>query len=305
MPIPPIRPEDSRASTGGIVRATRRPPGWIAPGPRPPLADAMPGSPLPVDERLWPTAEEDLCWLAGDFRILQRLDGHRWSLDDLVTAWVASRAVAAPARIVDIGCGIGTVLLFLAWRFPAARLVGVEAQTESASLARRSLMWNDVTARVEVRSGDLRDPASLPEGAVFDLVSGTPPYFPSGTGIESSRPQCAPCRFEHRGGVEDYIAAAARLLAPGARAVICQGATQTHRVSPAVAAAGLAIEARLDVVPRTDKPVLLSIYTLARPGDARPEQLSSMTVRERDGRWTEDFRTVRRELGMPPGRSDD
>jgi hypothetical protein len=37
--------------------------------------------------------------------------GHRWSLDDLVTAWVATRVVAAtpPARFVDLGCGIGTV----------------------------------------------------------------------------------------------------------------------------------------------------------------------------------------------------
>ena len=304
MPIPPIRPEDLRAPTGGIVRATRRPAGWVAPGPRPPLADAAPGAAIFVDDKLWPTAEEDLCWLAGDFRILQRLDGHRWSLDDLVTAWVASRAVSTPAKICDLGCGIGTVLLFLAWRFPEARLVGVEAQAESAALARRSLQWNDVTARVEVRSGDLRDPSSVPEGAVFDLVSGTPPYFPPGTGIESSRPQCAPCRFEHRGGVEDYIHAAARLLAPDARAVICQGASQTHRVLPAAEAAGLAVEARLDVIPRAGKAVLLSIYTLARATEARPSTSDTLVVRERDGRWTDGFRVVRAELGMPPGRSD-
>ena len=304
MPIPSIRPEDVRAPTGGIVRATRRPTGWIAPGPRPPLADAMPGGALTVDDALWPTAEEDLCWLAGDFRILQRLDGHRWSLDDLMTAWVASRAVAAPSAICDMGCGIGTVLLFLAWRFPQARLVGVEAQPQSAALARRSIAWNDVGARVEVHGGDLRDPAVLPDGARFELVTGTPPYFPPGTGIESSRPQCAPCRFEHRGGVEDYVQAAARLLAPGARAVICQGSTQTHRVAPAAQLAGLAIEATLDVIPRAGKDVLLSIYTLAHAADARPSTHMSLVVRERDGRWTDDFRVVRNELGMPPGRDD-
>lgn len=303
MPIPAFRPEDARAPSGGIVRATRRPAGWRAPGPIPPLADATPGDPRVAPE-LWPTAEEDLCWLAGDFRILQRLDGHRWSLDDLMTAWVASRAIAHPRTICDLGCGIGTVLLFSAWRFPQARLVGVEAQAESASLARRSIAWNDVGDRVEVRSGDLRDARVFADGERFDLVTGTPPYFPSGTGVESTRPQCAPCRFEHRGGVEAYVEAMARLVAPGGRAVVCQGAVQATRVAPAVARCGLAIEAQLDVVPREGKPVLVSIYTLARRDDARPQQHETMCVRHRDGRWTDDFRTVRDELGMPPGRHD-
>jgi len=303
VPIPPIRPEDQRAPTGGIVRAARRPVGWTAPGPRPPLADAAPGDGTAIDPSLWPSADEDLCWLAGDFRILQRLDGHRWSLDDLVTAWVASRLVEKPARIVDLGCGIGTVLLFLTWRFPSAQLVGVEAQAESAALARRSLVWNAVTDRVEVRSGDLREPSSVADGP-FDLVTGTPPYFPPGTGVESSRPQCAPCRFEHRGGIEDYVQASARLLAPGARAVLCQGASQTHRVAPAAEQAGLAIETQLDVVPRAGKAVLLSIFTLARRELATPTVRQSLVVRERDGQWTEDFRRVRLDMGMPPGRND-
>ena len=303
MPIPAFRPEDQRAKTGGIVRGTRRPAGWIAPGPRPPLSDVSIDDPA-VGPDLWPTQHEDLCWLAGDFRILQRLDGHRWSLDDLMTAWLASHAVAAPRTICDLGCGIGTVLLFSAWRFPDARLVGVEAQEESAALARRSLVWNGVTHRAEVRSGDLRSKDSFADGETFELVTGTPPYFPPGTGIESERPQCAPCRFEHRGGVEDYIDAMARILAPGGRAVVCQGTVQAHRVAPAVARAGLVIEEHLEIVPREGKPVLVSLYTLAHPKDARPATHRSLCVRLKNGQWTDDFRRVRDELGMPPGRHD-
>src|SRR5688572_18306574 len=98
-------------ATAGIVRAARRPFGWRAPGPPPAAAP---------DPALGPRAGEDLCFLAGDWRILQQVAGHRWSLDDLVTAWVAASVVAArsPARFVDLGCGIGSVLMLLAWRFP-------------------------------------------------------------------------------------------------------------------------------------------------------------------------------------------
>src|SRR5213079_1658391 len=98
--------------------------------PRPP-ADEPPDG----DESLWPGEGEDLCWLAGDWRILQRVDGHRWSLDDLVTAWFAARATSPPRTLLDLGCGIGSVLMLLAWRFPALEALGIEAQAMSVDLA--------------------------------------------------------------------------------------------------------------------------------------------------------------------------
>jgi tRNA1(Val) A37 N6-methylase TrmN6 len=288
------RRNDQRSGRGGIVRAARRPPGWEAPGPPPP--------PPPSESALWPGPGEDLCWLAGDWRILQRVDGHRWSLDDLVTAWLAAAACPrAPARTLDLGCGIGTVLLFVAWRFPEARALGIEAQALSADLARRSLAWNGVEGRVEVRHGDFRDPAHSPEGAVFDLVTGTPPYFPDGSGLESAHPQRAACRFEHLGGIEDYCAAAARLLAPGGTFVACEAAAQAARVAEAARQAGLAVERWLDVIPRAGKPPLFSAFTLRARAIARPAPGEVLVVRDADGKWTDAFRSLRHEMGMPPG----
>jgi len=284
--------------SGGIVRAPRRPPGWTAPGPSPSGWE---------DPELAPGAGEDLCWLAGDWRILQRLDGHRWSLDDLVTAWFAAETVAAnaPRRYADIGCGIGSVLLLVAWRFPDVQVIGVEAQKVSFELARRSIAGNGAVARCKVRLDDLRDPAAVPEGAVFDLVTGTPPYLPPRTGCESPRVQCAPCRIEHRGGIEDYCAAAARLLAPGGWFVACAGGRQRPRVVSAAQAAGLRVVRSRDVVPRVGKPPLLGVYAMQRVGEASsgaaPDDLllAPLTVRDADGHWTPGFRALRQDMGMP------
>ncbi|MGH7340356.1 MAG: methyltransferase domain-containing protein, partial [Candidatus Rokuibacteriota bacterium] len=125
-----------------------------------------------------PGAGEDLCLLAGDWRIFQHVGGHRWSLDDLVTAWMAAEELsgAPPVRVADLGCGIGTVLMLLAWRFPAARVEGLEAEAEKVALARRSLHWNGCADRCGVHLGDLRDASAL--AGSFDLVTGTPPYLP-------------------------------------------------------------------------------------------------------------------------------
>src|SRR2546427_11704171 len=115
--------------------------GWAAPGPPPGGATA--------EGCRGPRPGEDLCYLAGDWRILQRLDGQRWSLDDLVTAWCAAEETLAapPTSLLDLGCGIGAVLMLLAWRLPRARAVGIEAEAVSGDLARRSLAWNGATDR--------------------------------------------------------------------------------------------------------------------------------------------------------------
>jgi tRNA1(Val) A37 N6-methylase TrmN6 len=249
-----------------------------------------------------PGPGEDLCYLAGDWRIFQRVDGHRWSLDDLVTAWYAASAVAdaPPARHADLGCGIGTVLLLLAWRFPDLPGVGVEAQAVSVDLARRSLAWNGVEERCAVRCGDLRDPTLLP-AAAFDLVTGTPPYLPPGTATESTRVQVGDCHVEHRGGIEDYCVAARRLLAAGGRFVTCAGGAQVERVAAAASAAGLGIARRRDVVPRAGKAPLFSVYVLERADEAEPATVDPpLVVRDARGARTAAFRALRHDMGMPP-----
>jgi SAM-dependent methyltransferase len=185
------------AVTAGPIRPARRPRGWRAPGPPP----AGPGD----DPTLQPAAGEDLCYLAGDWRIFQHVGGHRWSLDDLATAWLAAEEVSPrpPARVADLGCGIGTVLMLLAWRFPDARVEGLEAEGEKVALAERSLRWNGCAGRCVVRVGDLREPAAL--DGPFDLVTGTPPYLPRGTATEPARPDRGPWHFEHRGGIEGLL----------------------------------------------------------------------------------------------------
>jgi tRNA1(Val) A37 N6-methylase TrmN6 len=269
----------------GLVRPARRPAGWIAPGPSPVV---------PSDrDDVWPRDGEELCYLAGDWRILQLARGHRWSLDDLVTAWFAA-SHATPRRFADLGCGIGTVLLLTAWRFPSATGVGVEAQHVSVALARRSIAWNGVGDRVSVVHGDLRT-TSL-DGR-FDLVTGTPPYLPPGTAVESSRPQWGPCHFEHRGGIEDYCLAAARLLARDGLFVTCAGALQEERVAAGAAAAGLTIVRRRDVVPRSGKPPLFAVYAMRVGGSLTVEP--SLVVRDAAGRWTSPFRDLRGAMGLP------
>jgi tRNA1(Val) A37 N6-methylase TrmN6 len=291
-------------------RPPRRPPGWVPPGP--------PGGHGPYT--LGP--DEDLGYLLGDWRILQRKDGHRWSLDDLLTAWLARRVAAPDARrLLDLGTGIGSVAAMLAWCFPEAEVTGVEAQELSIGLARRTAVVNQVEGRMHYLHADLRTvfkPSAplLPEHA-WDLVTGTPPYFTDPAQTRSSAVQKGPCRFEERGGIGDYLAAMQRAVRPGGRAVVCHASRQRDRVLDAVQHHGFTVDVAVQAIPKVGREPLVDVLALSRgapagslapPGLVRgasagslaPPTFESLVVRDAADQWTPEMLSVRLSMGMPP-----
>ncbi|MEJ7728589.1 MAG: methyltransferase domain-containing protein [Polyangiaceae bacterium] len=235
--------------------------------------------------------------VTASFRILQRRRGHRFSIDDLATAWEAGRAAPAPASVLDLGCGIGSVLLMMAWRFSGAQCFGIEAQAISMDLARRNVRENGLAERVQLFHGDLRElTRDWPHGPCA-LVTGTPPYLPLGTAPASPDPQRAAARLELRGGVEDYLAAAARVLAPEGVVVVCSDGRTPERVVKGAAVAGLCPVRRLDIVPRAGKRALFSVWTCAGSGRGAFEHLE-VVMRDEQGERTEASREMRRAFGL-------
>ncbi len=244
--------------------------------------------------------------LAGDIRVWQRRRGHRYSLDDVATAWEAVRAAPAALRALDLGCGIGSVLLMVAYKLSAARLVGVEAQEVSFGLARRNVERSGRAERIRLVHGDFRDRATLGEalaGGPFDLVTGTPPYMPPAEGTVSPDPQRAHARMELRGGVEDYLRAAGEIVAEGGRVVVCADARRPDRILGTAPAAGLVAVRSRDVVPRAGKKgPLFTVWTLARAGDAparEPERAPALIARDEAGARTADAHALRRFFDLP------
>lgn len=238
--------------------------------------------------------------LTAGVSIFQRTKGHRFSSDDVVTAWVAMQVQPTPDRVLDLGCGIGSVLLHLAWSAPAAMLVGVEAQAVSFALLERNIAHNGLAARVTVHHGDLRRPevrAAL--GGPFDLVTGTPPYFPVSTATEAMDEQRAFARIEHRGGIEDYVAAAAPLLTPAGWLVLCGDADAGARAEDAAAAHGLVVRRHDLVVPRAGRPPLFSVWALGRGAAALARVDRVVTLRDERGERTDDARALRAFSGFP------
>lgn len=242
--------------------------------------------------------------ITKDFRVWQRRRGHRYSLDDVLTAWVAAEARPEARRVCDLGTGLGSVLHMVAWRLPEARFSAVEAQSVSFALAKRNVAHNGLCARAHLVHGDLRDAAARAElGGPFDLVIGTPPYMLPGTSTPSPDSQRAHARVELRGGVEEYLLAAAELLAPAGRAVVCCDARTPERALEGAARAGLRTLRRLDAVPRAGhKGALFSVWTfglLAEHPDDALERAPDFVARDEHGQRTDAYFDLRAFFGLP------
>lgn len=243
-------------------------------------------------------AELTLDGLTRDWQIVQRKRGHRHSTDDLLTGWYATEQVRNPLRVLDLGSGIGSVGLLVLWRSPAATLTAIEAQEVSFRLLERNVAMNGLGARVRAIHGDLRT-VDL-QGERFDLVTGSPPYFDVRDGIVPADSQKAHARFELRGDVRDYCAAARAAMAEHARFVFCFPAAQRARAERACRDAALAIVVTRDVVPREGVGALFSLYScrLAEEWAVAPVVEPPYVVRDAEGVQTEEHRKARATFGM-------
>jgi tRNA1Val (adenine37-N6)-methyltransferase len=242
--------------------------------------------------------------LTVDVQVYQRRDGHRFSSDDVVTAWCAMRHRPRPTRVLDLGCGLGSVLLHLAWSAPMAALAGIEAQEQSYELLVRNIAHNGLADRVAAYHGDLRDRALLDAIAEahgpFDLVTGTPPYFPPGAATDAKDSQRAHARIEYRGGIEDYVASGARVLRDDGVFAVCGPPDARSRLDAALSATDLVVVEECVVRGRAERPPLFAVWTMRHTAFASDAPLARvMTLRTAEGERTDDARTMRAFSGFP------
>lgn len=240
--------------------------------------------------------------LTSRYRVYQRARGHRYSIDDVATAWEAAHAAPDAKRVLDLGTGLGSVSLSLAHALEGARIVGVEAQEISFRLLRENVRRNGLGERLRIEHGDLREAALIDrvvrEAGPFDLVTGTPPYFLQHEATQPPDSQKAHARFELRGGVEAYLGAAKRAVKQDGVVVICASVKQRARLDQALGSEGLHLCASRVLIPREGKDALFVLVTLRRTPCSTPIVHPPFIARDAAGERTAMERAVRGFFGM-------
>jgi release factor glutamine methyltransferase len=154
----------------------------------------------------------------------------------------------APANILDLGTGPGTLLLAALDQWPSARGLGIDSSATALAYARRNAQRLGLLQRAQLRRGDWAEGVT----GKFDLILCNPPYIPQGEELPSDVSAWEPhgALFAGPDGLAGYRRLAAdlpRLLGSDGVACIEVGDGQAGAVAALFASALFTISTRSDL----------------------------------------------------------
>lgn len=175
-------------------------------------------------------------FLGGRLRLRQPAEGYRAAIDPVFLA--AAVPAGEGERALDIGAGVGTAGLLLAWRVAGLRVTGIEIDAGLLKLATVNARLNHLDDRVEFMVGDLARPPSRLAPGSYDHVLANPPYLEPDSHTASPNAARAGANTEGRAGGNNMKARAGGATGTGLEAWVrfgcvmaCDGGTisMVHR----------------------------------------------------------------------------
>lgn len=140
-------------------------------------------------------------FLGGAIRLIQPRGGYRVSMDTVMLA------AAVPAKtgetVLEGGVGTGGAALCLARRLEGVHVEGVDLQEAMVHAARRNILFNDLSDRVSVRKGDIREREGVE--ARYDHVMMNPPYLAAGKALRPPEAGKGQAHMDENGTLKDWV----------------------------------------------------------------------------------------------------
>lgn len=120
-------------------------------------------------------------------------------------------------RVIDLCTGTGVIPILLCAKSQAEHFEAVEIQEETADMAKRSVILNNLEDRIDVKCEDLNNLKSVFENASFDAVTVNPPYMIPGKALVNPDESKAIARHEIKCTLKDVLSESSRLLKNGGK----------------------------------------------------------------------------------------
>ncbi len=118
-------------------------------------------------------------------------------------------------RVIDLCTGNGVIPLLLSARTKASHIDGLEIQADIADMAARSVSYNDLSDRIKITEGDIKEAVKIYSAASFNVVTCNPPYLKEDGGLINPTDHKAVARHEIMLSLSDVIEVSAKLLVSG------------------------------------------------------------------------------------------
>ena len=115
-------------------------------------------------------------------------------------------------KVLDLGTGTGIIPILMSAKTQAAHFSALEIQPESAEMARRSVLLNDLQDKIDIVEGDIKKAAEIFKPSYFDVITTNPPYMNFEGGLKNSFDPKTIARHEVLCSLDHIALAAQKLL---------------------------------------------------------------------------------------------
>ena len=109
------------------------------------------------------------------YKIIQNRERFCFGMDAVLLTGFAK--VGKGERALDLGTGTGIIPILLEAKTEGQDFEALEIQPESAEMARRSVMLNNLQDRIKIVDGDIKEASKIFGAASFNVVTTNPPYM--------------------------------------------------------------------------------------------------------------------------------
>lgn len=222
------------------------------------------------------------------YYIIQNPEKFCFGMDAVLLSGFAS--VRRGELVLDLGTGTGIIPILLEAKTRAAHLTGLEIQTESADMARRSVALNHLEQKIDIVEGDIKSASSIFQKASFQVVTVNPPYMTDLHGIKNPHEPKAIARHEVLCSLSDVVREAALLLEPGGRLYMVHRPFRLAEIFREMSAAKLEPKRMRLVHSFIGKEPTMVLIEAVRGGKPRLMIEKPLIIFERPGVYTEEIR---------------
>lgn len=195
-------------------------------------------------------------------------------------------------RLLDLGTGTGIIPLLMEAKYHCGYLAGLEIQAESADMAARSVLLNDLQDKIEIIAGDIKEADSFFPSASFDCITCNPPYMPGQHGLVNPSAPKAIARHEILCTFEDVARQAAKLLKPGGHFFLVHRPFRLAEIMVTLVRHRLEPKRLQLVYPYTDREPNMVLLESVRGGKAGMKAEKPLIVYQEPGVYTAEIGEV-------------
>ena len=191
-------------------------------------------------------------------------------------------------RVIDLGTGTGILPLLLWAKTEGEHFTGLEIQEESADMARRSVVGNNIT-NIEIVDGDIKSVDKLFKRQSFDVVTSNPPYMINEHGITNPEAPKQIARHEILCTLEDVVKAADYLLKSNGRFFMVHRPFRLPEIFENLRKYRLEPKRMRLVYPQIDKEPNMVLVEAVKYGKPRLNVEKPLIVYDEDMKYTEEM----------------